>query len=367
MYTQSSLVKVLVVNWFWLNAISVMAAHPAEGRFITSGPGPEDLTAITWGGKPALITGTVTRLLSFTPQAGRLEVYEPGKGTTFTPVACKYPEGFTPVGLHVVASSTLPGFVGKQLLYVANAKPEGAKKSGSVEVFEITDKHISYLATLGPSPLLQGPNGITVTRDGTVYVTTFALFPSKNAVVKIVEPGQPEANKGAKNTIICFKPTGKGSRYSGEWRVVATGVNGANGLALTGDDKVLLCNAYHSHCVYAFHRRPTDGGFSSLPTAVLEGLKFGPDNLKALAGDEFSTAGQKSFWCTAGHFITQGCWPAHGGAVSFKLKGGGAEITADWTEIMSRDGRCPSTVLPFHGKAYVSHIVRSGIFEIPVK
>lgn len=342
-------------------------ASETKLTLIPSGPGPEDIALIDWQGQPAIITASVSRPPSIFKNAGGLEVFVIGQGDRFLPLVSGCPQGFNPAGVSSVLRSSAPGWEGKQLVYVTNQSPQGHRGMGAVEVFEVVGRSISHLATLGPSPLLLQLNGIVAAKDGTVYATRFKLLPGTDGAPRVVKSGSADAEKTHLNSIVCFTPaTNSKHAGNGTLHVVARGINGANGLALTEDGRTLFCASYHSKEVLLFEREPK-GGKLAPPRVVLKDLAFHPDNLKGLTGGLFTATGQKSPLATLFHFLTFGLTPSKGAAVTFSLKDGKAVIEHDWTRQMKHDGRAPSTVLPHNDQAFIAHIRRSGIGRIASK
>lgn len=362
----------------------------AQSRILSSGPGPEDLEFMDWGGRPALITATVTRLGLGKKSPGRLEVHVLGSDSGFLPQPCAYPPGWKPVGLSVLPRSRAPGLAGRQLVYVINVAPSGGLKGGQVEVFEIRGTAVHYLGHLGFSPLLAEANALVADADGTVYVSLFNTLPCREPKLTLPAADSVEAHTARKNAIACYTP-GPDARDAlssaapeatapvrvfslrPRWRIVAAGVRGANGLALTPDGRHLLCNVYHNRQVIAFPRQGDDSLREPFSIPGLDDLPFGPDNLKALPDGRYTTAGQRSFSLSAVHFLSFGSLPTSAGdALTFRLT---PDLRLDgkplsWRASLKGDGHAPSTVLPAdhlgHPFGYTSHILHRDIRQIPL-
>lgn len=351
-------------------------------RTLHSGPGPEDLDIIDWKGRSALLTATYSRA-AFPkkphpkPHVGSLEVYVPGyapdgQGSGFQPVKVsgKPPVQFKPVGLSVVRQSLAPGLGGRQLAYVTNADPGPGlfAKGGSVEVYEVDNDRIEHLATLGggPSKLLHKINGIAASRDGTVYVTTFGSLPGRALDTNLLEPDSPAGQTRTINSIVCFTPD-KADATKGRWGVVATGISGANGLALSPGETLLYCNAYHRREILAFQRGEEAGGrLLKSHGAVYKGLPFNPDNLKGLPTGELWCTGQRSFLNTGLHLVSGARLPARGGVTKLHWDAGKFELKkdAEWVEEIADDTHAPSVAIPLGDAIYLGHIVDSGVTEV---
>lgn len=339
-------------------------SHGAEGARLlrTVGPGAEDLAVIhLQGKKPALVTATATRKLGRNDKpGGSLEVHRLDGAAAFTPVASGPPQPWNPLGLHVVPKSQAPGFQGKQLLYVS-----GITCHARVEVFEVLDDgQLKHCTTLAPLPLSQGKgfNSLVATRDGTVYGSVFHLLPQKRNVVSTHIPAG-EAQTPADNVILRFTPTG--SHGEGRWDKVAQGLNGANGLALSADEKWLLCSNYYNKAVLAFPRVASTGALNA-PSVALSKLPFYPDNIKTLPDGSFCVAGQRSVVASFFHLCLGGRTPCRGAAYSFTWDGKAGHKTHDWTDVMKADTGLPSTFLPLGPKGYIGHTRRPGIIEVPL-
>lgn len=347
------------------------AASAQEATLLPTRAGPEDMELIPWGpaGHHALITATARRLPWQKKPQGALEIHEIGGASTFTPLPGVYPHGaWKPLAVWRVQGATLPGSPGqmKDLLYVLNDTVPSAKgmKGSQVEIFELqaTTKTLTHLRTLGPCPLLTSPNSLVATRDGTVYISNFSLFGNRKLKVNTqITPEAVAPEKPEKNTLVCYRPQEQ------TWRVVATGINGANGLCLTPDEKHLLCNAYHAKQVLDFTRDPATGHLTNCDI-VFDKLAFFPDNLKLLPSGEYCAAGQTNFITTALHFLTVATFPTGGSAVSFTYTPGHAQAqrTRCWRETMRGDKRCTSTAIPHGGHLYLSHIIKPGVMRVVV-
>ncbi|WP_176159353.1 SMP-30/gluconolactonase/LRE family protein [Prosthecobacter debontii] len=357
-----------------LSLIGLSGATPAHAAtpsqtLLPTGPGPEDMELIPWGpaGGQALITATARRLPWQKQPQGALEIHEIGGAPTFTPLPGVYPHGaWKPLAVWRVQGATLPGSPGqvKDLLYVVNATVPKGMKGSQVEIFELqaATKTLTHLRTLGPSPLLTSPNSLVATRDGTVYISNFNLFGNRKLKVNTqITPEAAAPEKPERNTLVCYRPQEQ------TWRVVATGINGANGLCLTPDEKHLLCNAYHAKQVLDFTRDPATGRLTN-GDIVFDKLAFFPDNLKLLPSGEYCAAGQTNFITTALHFLTVATYPTGGSAVSFTYTPGHAQAqrTRCWRETMRGDKRCTSTAIPHGGHLYLSHIIKPGVMRVVV-
>lgn len=351
-------------------ALGTAAAQ--EATILPTRAGPEDMELIPWGpaGNHALITATARRLPWQKQPQGALEIHEIGGAPAFTPLPDVYPGGeWKPLAVWLVQRASLPGSRGpakdRDLLYVLNDTMPQALKGSQVEIFELqaATKTLKHLRTLGPSPLLTSPNSLVATRDGTVYISNFSLFGnSKLKVNTQITSAAAAPEKPEKNTLACYRPQEQ------TWRVVATGINGANGLCLTPDEKHLLCNAYHAKQVLDFTRDPTTDSLTNCAIA-LDRLSFYPDNLKLLPSGEYCAAGQTNFLTTALHFLTATAYPTGGSAVSFTYtpgRQGQAKITRCWKDAMRRDKRCTSTAIPHGGHLYLSHIIKPGVMRVVV-
>ncbi|WP_265593395.1 SMP-30/gluconolactonase/LRE family protein [Verrucomicrobium sp. BvORR034] len=376
-----------------MGQVMLDAAEPAPSRplmttptlcTLASGPGPEDLDLIEWKGRTALLTATYSRARfpkepHPKPRVGALEIYLPGEERFKpAPMASKPLEHFAPVGLSVVRNSLAPGLEGKQLAYVTNAYPGKGllAKGGSVEVFEVDDEagQVKHLGTLGNvydvcdgrSELLHKINGITASRDGTVYATTFGTFPSRSGETQLIEPASPAGQKRTINSIVCFTPN-KDDATKGSWGVVASGINGANGLALSPGETLLYCNAYHGRQILAFERNEQPGGgLKKCHGVVYRGLPFRPDNLKCPPNGELWCTGQRSPVPTFLHLLSGARLPSRGGVARLHWDAGQFKLRhdAEWLKDLDGDKHAPSVALPLGDAFYLGHIMHSGVTEV---
>lgn len=343
------------------------SCHPS-GTLIPTHPGSEDLALVKTAGGMRLLTGTAPRAdRSPGPgDRGRIEMLDLEKpqdrfGVIWEQSMAPGPDhgGFVPAGLHAIPD---PGNPGQTLLYIANAGQD-PDRQGRVSVFEITeDRAIPRWETPG-SPLLRMINGVTVTRDGTIYASNFGANPFARDSPR---PGAPSpAGKPPVNTVVRFRP--KTSGGTGEWEVVAHGIAGANGLALTPDEGHLLVCSYHAKTIHAFPRDPRTGNLKEAVIGVRSKLPFHPDNLKALGNHDYSVAGQRSFVGSVLQLLFK--FPTgHGGGERFRwLPGRRAERVSDYTPLLRTDWQSPSTALPVGGSLFTGHVVSPGVraFQLP--
>lgn len=347
-------------------------------RTLASGPGPEDLDLIEWKGRTALLTATYSRA-NFPkephpkPRVGALEIYLPGEDRFQpAPMASKPLEHFAPVGLSVIRNSLAPGLEGKQLAYVTNAYPGKGllARGGSVEIFEVDDDagHVKHLGTLGGgrSKLLHKINGITASRDGTVYATTFGTFPAKAGEAELLEPNSPAGQTRTINSIVCFTPD-KADATKGTWGVVASGINGANGLALSPGETLLYCNAYHGRQILAFERYEQPGGeLKKCHGVVYRGLPFRPDNLKCPPNGDLWCTGQRSPVPTFLHLLSGARLPSRGGVARLHWDAGHFKLRhdAEWVKDLDVDTHAPSVAVPLGDAFYLGHIMHAGVTEV---
>ena len=356
----------------FLAAIPVILLNSCQpgGTPICTGPGSEDLTFIETGGRRLLFTGTAPRANRHptTADQSHIEAFDldrPGKEfavwETRPMITDGKVEGFLPVGLHAMHG---PAPQSHGLLYVVSAGWP-LKSGGRVMAFRIGQNSLTEDASLTTpfSKLLATANGITVARDGTIYVSNFGLLPSCDRP-QCGKLDIPDDEKPPTNTILRFKPGSKDG--CGEWEIVAHGFGGANGLALTPDEKYLLVCSYHGKCIHAFERAPDTGDLTGPPIPVQK-LGFHPDNLKALGNNEYSVGGQLSTIGAGAQLLFKlptGC----GGGERFRWKAGEkAKQLTDYTPSLRTDCQSPSTALPVGNKLYAGHIQSPGVraYDLP--
>ena len=332
----------------------------SKGTFIPSGPGPEDLVAAEWQGKPAIFTGVVKRLLSGSCPNGAIQVYRPGVDSSFHTIfqgsAGTLP--LSPSGISYVACSRDRKWHGKSLLYVAN------QASGSVEVFSIGEE-IEYLGTLkdiGSGKKKGRPNGIHAFPDGTVYVSQMSMIPGFSSRPPIVgsRPGLAIQN----NMVSRYRPPAGGGA-GGKWAVQVSGLNGANGICGTPEgDRLFVCS-YHSQKLWQFRRDPATGDLDpSVPPRALDlRIPFKPDNLK-YTPEGYQLCGQK-YVLLSGLQLLLDSPISPGGWLSLKIEGDHVSAI-DRGALLEGHRGSPSTAIIAGGRVYSGQPVSKGVFTRPL-
>lgn len=346
-----------------LLAISHTACY--SGRTLLTGRGPEDLALVTIDGQSAIVTATAFRTGRPCVPGSRLELYRPGPGSSFRPVYVAppgwagQPADFVPLALYAVDSSRAAGRHGRQLVYVLNTRRP--KTERNVLVFEVGAEAFLPVDTLPLTNLLPQANGLAVSRDGVVYVSNFRMLDSFHHHPRAVR-GQYEGKLA--NTVVAFLPDAHPTpHHKGRWQVVAAGSNGANGLALTPDDRFLLVNAYHARRIDAFTRN-ADGTLAATVTPVLRKSELKgchPDNLKPVPRtNTLVVAGQRNRFWTGLRFLLPFI-PVRGRAYEFAWNGSATHLIR---HNLRGDTKSPSTVLPLGDSLYIGHIVWPGVVVI---
>lgn len=330
---------------------------------IASGCGPEDLCPVKVDGRDGILTATahrrIAQLGSKHPH-GALELFVPGRDSAFKvifPNATQHGSPLFPTGICKIDG--VRGRSSQQLIYVANSFTNPSKSGGSVEVFSLAGEHATYLGKLGPEDLPANPNGIAVAPDGAVYVSAFQIVP-KCKDAPCLDPSAPKGS--ATNSIYCFRP-GNGSLLDGKWTRVASGFNGANGLAMNAEGTTLLACSYHSRNIWLMKRNPINGALTGKPTPLALELDFHPDNLKHLGKNRFTVCGQKSLGAAA---LNLACnLPVSpGGAIAFTLTDGKATDVLRLTDRMKSNRNSPTTALEIGGDFYFGHVITKGVSRL---
>jgi sugar lactone lactonase YvrE len=197
-------------------------------------PGAEDMVSAEGG-----------ILLSSVDRRGFEEGWQPGiywwpDGGEAELISLDAPEGFRPHGLSLLEEP------GRTLLY-AISHPAGLYTeaeegpSHTVEVFTFQDGTLSHLRTL-THPLFRSPNDLAVFGEDAFYLTNDKRWLS--------------GWRGALETYLLL-PTSDVIRYErGAGRIVAHGLNYANGVALSEDGEILYVNEIQGRRVRAFEVGP---------------------------------------------------------------------------------------------------------------
>jgi len=257
---------------------------------------------------------------------------------------------FNPSGIHVVADG------GVQWIYVCNS----AKGATSIELFQYAAHRLHHAGSIPTAPFGFSPNGITVTRDGTVYASMINMVPGFCLKARVV--AQAAASCPLAGAVYRFKPMA-GSRTQGGWLKVAVGINGANGLALTADEGQLLVSSYHENSILMFDRDRRSGRLIGEARVLKQGMAFHPDNLKPLGDGRFTVCGQYSRPAFLVHAIL-GMDICHGGAAEFCVRDGAVKGWKDLSDRIACDGRAPSTCLRLGKSLYVAHVTKEGVTRV---
>jgi len=177
--------------------------------------------------------------------------------------------------------SPLGGVVSEagDLIFADAAKGLMMVEHGPKRVVRFLTDRVSLSSPLDPGTTVAFPDGVTVTRDGTVYFSDAASlppqrYPSKGDRFEVVE---------AVTDAVLMGPTGRLLRYSpllGETTVLMTGLWFANGVALSYDETFVLVAGSIENRVHRYWlqgpKRGTHEVFAVLP-GVPDGIALAPD------------------------------------------------------------------------------------------
>jgi hypothetical protein len=193
-------------------------------RFALDYPGPEDIELDTASADgPRLIISAQERRVTdshhgsyyrgeilFVPLAGA------HRGVP-TPFSIDGQDPATPFHPHGISLVQTPRGL---LLYVIN---HASGRSGRVEIFQVDGAHLIAVKPLCDSPFLNRPNDLIALPNGDVYVTNLSRH--DNAIADLF-------------TVLVGASSGTVVRYrDAAWKVVASGIGLANGIAVTPDQR----------------------------------------------------------------------------------------------------------------------------------
>lgn len=333
--------------------------------------GPEDLALVDGAGGPMLMTGSACRRLLFSGSDRKGKLVGLAIAETNGSPRTLFQEGmnadggtgvFQPLGLSFVPERP----AGEGNLFVLNT----ARSNPSVEVFAVSGwvarRLRSIPLTRDEGGKVYSPNGIVAARDGKVYVSHFKPF-------RVWKRGTPEAASDADfrrslsgacplNAVAVWCPDAT-RPDGGCWRVAADDFNGANGLALSRDERVLFVADYHRSRVWGFERNPGTGRLLNRCAEVVIPNGHHPDNLTldAEEGMVYATC-QRSALATGLHLLT-GLTPAAGVVYRFPENVKNQPCRAELLGSVPGSFAAPSKIVRHGDRYFFGQIVQDGILE----
>lgn len=294
------------------------------------GPGPEDLAAVALDdGCQLVLTATAPRggigglLASFSADKHKLRQLSP-TGEVEDLLLPEEIKLYKPLALSVVVPtdviSTDADSNPPVKLFVLDHQREGlsAEEQGRILCLQLKVEGCKATVAAGCDGLPQSvavprsagsANSIAATRTGQIYLSTFklSLWGSDET------PRQPES-LSAESTPLKGDAIYLYSPHADRWTLAAEGISGANGLALSQDERYLFVSAYHAGKVWRFARDPDSGALSD-PQAILNlpelGLPGHPDNLTLDADGRLYVAAQTSKMATLLYLLVHPSIPSH--------------------------------------------------------
>jgi len=345
------LLRGTIFKFSCLAVAATLACSCKLGTRIPSGSGPEDLVVVPAGtnGRCSIVTATARRSLFFPGKDGRLEIYSSGSDGGFIelPVTNRMPRPFYPAGVAYVGRSADKKWKGRSLLYVCNSA------GGSVEVFQLKAHFASHLGSLGSG---LHPNGIAVSPDGRVFVSSMSKFRTYQDEPRVVVGS---LKTGIMNSIAMYSP-GRSGGIAGSWHTVIEGIDGGNGLALGPAGNSLLFCSYYSGTVHSVPLSSTNGFPLAVTPRPVVKVGFNADNLKEMSDGRYTLCGQRSFFLAFIHFLTH--IPCSSGGMVVLRHDGKGWIAIDHSEWLKGHDCSPSTVILQNAMLYAGQPVTDGVF-----
>lgn len=311
-----------------------LSVNKAGCQRIATGPGPEDMV---------LLPGTPARLLLSShdrrhfDSSGNIYLYDTASGAMRPLPRLDEPAGlpFRPHGITVVERG------GQTLLYVVShdeAQPNGTHHS--ILVYALRDDGLHWQQRL-QDPLLSSPDSVSVTPDGSVYVSNNRKDGS--SVMEL-------ALHRSRANVVLYQP-GHG------WRIVADGLEYPNGL-LAEPNRVLLSLTFGGE--FLLYPRQPDGSLGKPHTVAerpnLDNISPAPD------ADSYLVSSHNSFVDFMRHKNSSA---SHSGNTIYEFNVRNDQATQIWSD----DGSlisAVSTALVADRKLYLSQDFDAFIVSCPL-
>lgn len=131
---------------------------------------------------------------------------------------------------------------------------------------------------------------------------------------------------------------------STKWVTVATGIRGANGIAMGPDEQSLLVCSWKDRSIWKMMRDKKSGNLTIPTKAAVEKLPFHPDNLKQQYNGNYELCGHVGFARTMAHMIFK-LPVAKSQWVTLQPQDAGFKLI-EHPHILPRWGFCASTAQP---------------------
>lgn len=366
---------------------------------LDGGPSPECIARLHHRGVDWVLAGSARRASLLGKKEGVIMIHQAGSESGFQPMVIAHPDlgglaiagtkdksekrPFTPLGLWVAEPNRTGDAYSESRLYVTNSQ----KVMSTIEIFKVVDgpQGVPQLqwerALLGwntkeglPASIDAGeqlpeympdkehlfvgrPNAVTVARDGTIYVSN--TFKSLDALGRGASRRQPKVGAGAEDrlhdTIATCRPGHSG------WQIVAYDLGGANGLALSQDERHLVACSYFKNRLLVFPReRGSSGNVELRAPELLPLVDFHPDNVTTAGDGRFLVAGQRSAMAVFWSAVTSGLLPSRGGWAEYVLEG-----SQVYPDLANHGVAGPSTALRVGSHVYLSGLPGRKIARIP--
>lgn len=356
----SSMTSILRNVLFIHLLIAVVQSDCQGSEVIMASSGPETLAVVNCEGKKWLVTACAKRSGRESPTEAAILCWQIGSNDKlFRPMRIKKLETsglslgvkrrrpFSPLGICVVHDGDYGSSGRGTWMYVTN--PRKGKEHSSIEVFKVTcdssgQLELEWIEAIMPwnsknepvrfsgtqqdllnqskagigMSFLKLSNAVAATRSGIVYASNsdYSCSALLRGSVRSPKTNVDRAEPADRDTIVFCRP----GKYG--WSVAANRLGGANGLALSSDETVLMASAYHANRVLLF-RRTANTPWLHFPDNQMppHHLGFHPDNVACSADGSITVAGQCSIISTILHALTLRLWPCKSGWAEFDANG----------------------------------------------
>lgn len=202
-------------------------------------------------------------------------------------------------------------------------------------------------------------NAVALTSSGDIFATTFGLFGTWG-LSPVIDGSY--ASKAQNNALYRW------SHELGKWILEVRRVSGANGLALSADERLLAVAAYHAKKI-RWYNLSKDGGIQSPEKATSSIKGWCPDNMKQLADGSIAAVGSGKITTGINLIFSNkfGCGqPFKTSGVVLVMPGDASVTTLTPKFKLPRGYTCPSGVTQLGGWWLASQILDEELLFWPV-